>query len=279
MTAKCRWDREAEAYLADGEPCKRDEYGDPTKHCTARRSCSNHIGADERTCPRCIARVRSNLRRIPTLSALMLPVAITAGVNSEAANLAGPATSPVGWRERRVAQRWHLDAWEELGRITEHQHLHALETMEDDDSQHPYSVLTRWQMMIAEDYGHDLPERLSIVGAADYLDRHLARIAQDPEQDFPLLGNDLRNCRQHLEAAVSLAARKERGAPCPECTSEETGVGPRLVREYGHWCESEACEKFHYADESADVWVCPRNRDHEWSHEDYARWVEERKGA
>ena len=274
---KCKWDREAEAYLADGEPCKRDEYGDPTKHCTARRSCSNHVGADEQTCPRCIARVRSNLRRIPALSALMLPVAITAGVNSEAANLAGPATSPVGWRERRVAQRWHLDAWEELGRITERQHLHALETMEDDDSQHPYNVLTRWQMMIAEDYGHDLPERLTIVGAADYLDRQLARIAQDPEQDFPLLGSDLRRCRQHLETAVSLRAHKERGEPCPECRNE--GQVNRLVREYGHWCEDEGCERIHYDDDSADVWVCPRNRDHEWSHEDYSRWVEERKGA
>ena len=276
--SKCRWDNEAGDYLAGGEPCRHDDYGDKTHHCTARRTCSVHIGEDELTCPRCIARARGNLRKLTPLAALVLPVAVTAGVNSEAANLAGPAADPRGWRERRIAQKWHLDAWEETGRITERQHLHALVTMEDDDADHPYSVTTRWAMMIAEDYGHDLPV-LTVANAADYLDRQLARIANDPEQDFRLFASEVRKCRQHLEAAVSLAVRKERGAPCPECTSEETGVGPRLVREFGHWCESEVCERLHYADDSADTWVCPRDREHEWSHEDYSRWVEERKGA
>ena len=274
----CRWDREANDYMTDGEPCRTDEYGDPTKHCTARRTCSVHIGRDELTCPRCIGRVRANLRRITPLAALMLPVAITAGVNSEAAVLAGPAANPEAWSWRKVAARqggsWHMSL------------------IEDDDELHPYSVLTRWQLMIAEDYGHDLPERLSIAGAADYLDRNLARIANDPEQDLPLLAAELRRCRQHLEAVVSVAARKERGAPCPECVANEDGA-PRLVREYGHWCDDPDCERqFHHTtvrdprtgedvpDTTADRWVCPRNRDHWWSHEDYAKWIEERrKGA
>ena len=40
-----------------------------------------------------------------------------------------------------------------------------------------------------------------------------------------------------------------------------------------HWCENEDCQKLHYADDSGDRWVCPRNRDHWWSEEDYRRWV------
>ena len=73
---KCRWSNEAGEYLADGEPCKTDDYGDPTRHCTARRTCSVHIGEDELTCPRCIARARGNLRKLTPLAALVLPVAV-----------------------------------------------------------------------------------------------------------------------------------------------------------------------------------------------------------
>ena len=58
-------------------------------------------------------------------------------------------------------------------------------------------------------------------------------------------------------------------APCPMCATP----APRLNREYGHWCEDEDCQKLHYADDSGDRWVCPRNRDHWWSEEDYRRWV------
>src|SRR5690348_9354345 len=101
----CRWDNEAGDYLDDGEPCRRDEYGDPTKHCTARRTCAQHVGAGELTCARCIGRVRSTLRRIPALAALMPVVALEGGVNSEAASLAGPAADPEAWMWRRVAQR------------------------------------------------------------------------------------------------------------------------------------------------------------------------------
>jgi hypothetical protein len=143
---------------------------------------------------------------------------------------------------------------------------------------HPFSVRGRWAMLVAEDYGHDLPT-LTIANAADYLDRQLARIAQDPGQEFPLLASDLRKCLRHLETALALAARPERGAPCPECTSDETGVGPRLVRVYPHWCDDERCERFHFEDDSADEWVCPRDREHRWTHEDYERWIEERRAG
>lgn len=261
----CRYDREFADYLTpDGTPCLVDEYGDKTRHCTARRNCSVHVGAGEITCPRCIGRVRSLLRKIPDLAALMLPVALTAGVNSEAANLAGPAADVEAWSWRKVAARqgkaWHLSL------------------IEEDDELHPYTVLARWEAMIREDYDQPRDTPTTISEAADYLGRNLGRIAQDPEQDFPLLAHELRKCHQHLESVLATAKRPERGAPCPECTSEETGVGPRLVREFGHWCEDEACEKVHFADDSADVWVCPRDRDHTWEHEAYTRWIETRQG-
>ena len=184
-------------------------------------------------------------------------------MDSEAANLAGPAADVEAWTWRKVAARqgrsWHASL------------------VEDDDEQHPYTVTTRWQLMLSEDYTHPLPDRMTTLGAIDYLDRNLHRVAQDDAQDFPLLGRELRKCRNHLEAVLRDARTAERGAPCPDCTGEQTGVGPRLVREYGHWCESEACERLHYDDDSADRWVCPRDREHWWTHEDYTRWIEDRQ--
>jgi hypothetical protein len=263
----CRYDRDAEDYLIDGEPCRYDDYGDPTVHCRARLSCSQHIGRGEFSCARCVGRARTNVRQIALLAALMLPVAIGKGVNSEAANLAGPAADPRAERERREAMRRHLDTWETLERITERQHLHALVVMSDDDERHPYNVLTRWQMMLSEDYGHTLPAKMTTAGAADYLERNLHRIAQDPEQDFPLLARELRKCRSHLEAVLGDAEKAEKGQPCPECQTGDVFV--RLKREWGHWCESEDCERRHYIDDSGDMWICPRNPKHRWSEKDY----------
>lgn len=274
----CRYDRTAEDYLDDGEPCTTDEYGDPTNHCTARRSCAVHIGPDELTCPRCIGRVRANLRRIVDLSALTMVAALEATtVDTAAANLAGPAAHPRAWSERRIASRSFLATYAELGRITEAQHLAARLNMADDDDQHPYSVLGRWDMMTREDYDHPSDVPVSIANASAYLERQLPRIAQDPEQDFRLFAREIRDCAQHLEAVLATKVRPERGAPCPECTSEETGVGPRLVRRFGHWCDAEDCTRIHYDDDAGDTWRCPKDHDHEWSHEAYTNWVEERR--
>lgn len=262
---RCRYDRDRGDYLVDGDPCRVDEYGDPTHHCTATRTCANHVGEGELTCARCIGRARANLRRIPVVSRLMMLVALEDGVDSEAANLAGPAADPEAWSWRKIAARqgraWHLSL------------------VEDDDEEHPYLVLGRWDLMLREDYGHPSDDPLTIPSAAAYIERQLGRVAQDDGQDFPLLAREIRKCRNHLERVLRTAMMKQRGAPCPDCTTEETGVGPRLVREYGHWCEDPDCEKLHYTDDSADRWVCPRNRDHWWMHEDYDRWIEERHNA
>lgn len=261
--ASCKYDRDAGEYLRDGEPCKRDEYGDPTRHCTMTRSCSNHVGPGELTCARCLGRVRAYLKRIPTTSRLMMLIALEDGVNSEAANLAGPAADPEAWSWRKVAARqgkaWHLSL------------------IEEDDEEHPYTVLGRWDMMIRQDYDHPSDERVTIANAAAYLERQLGRIAQDEGQDFPLMAREIRKCHQHLERVLQTAQMKQRGAPCPDCTTEESGVGPRLVREYGHWCEEANCERLHFLDDTADQWVCPRNREHAWGHEAYTNWIEERR--
>ena len=260
----CRWSAELKDYvLPDGEPCRVDDYGDPTRHCQTTRSCSMHVAEGELCCARCLGRARTNLRRIPAVSRLMMLIALEDGVESEAANLAGPAADPEAWSWRKVAARqgksWHLSL------------------VEDDDEEHPALVLGRWDMMLREDYGHPSDTPLTIVNAADYLDRQLGRVAQDEDQDFPLMAREIRKCRNHLERVLRTAQSRQRGAPCPECTSEETGVGPRLVREYGHWCEAEECERLHYLDDSADMWVCPRNRAHAWTVEAYSNWIEQRE--
>jgi hypothetical protein len=257
----CRYDNDAEDYLLpDGERCKVDDYGDPTNHCTALRTCSQHVGEGELTCARCIGRTRRTLKQIPELATLMPTQAIADGVDSEAANLAGPAADPEAWSWRKVTARqggsWHLSL------------------IEDDDERHPYSVLTRWQMMLSEDWGHDLPEAMTIAGAAAYLDRNLSRLANDPEQDWPLFAREVRKVHSHMEAVLHNDARPERGAPCPECRAD--GHVVRLKRVYGHWCESEDCQRFHHADTSDDRWVCSRNRAHVWTHAAYSNYLEER---
>ena len=256
----CRYDRESKQYmLADGDPCRVDEYGDPTNHCKARVNCAQHIGQDEQTCIRCLNRARTNIRQIVLLSTLMMPVALGKGVNSEAANLAGPAADVDAWSWRKVAAKqgraWHVSL------------------VEEDDEHHPYTVLTRWQLMLSEDYGHPLPQAMSIMGAGAYLERNLGMVAQDPEQDFALLARELKTCRAHLEAVLGDAERAEKGQPCPSCRDEDKLV--RLRREWGHWCEAEDCEKLHYLDDSGDRWVCPRNHQHWWTEQDYRRYVDD----
>lgn len=264
----CRWDRDAEAYLtSEGELCKVDAHGDPTRHCTARRSCSWHVGADELTCGRCLASARLDLRWIGDLTPLLMTQALGDGVASEAAALAGPATDPRSWAGRRLAQGRHLTAWLLADRITEQQAAIAMANLEEDDKRHAERLVTTWARMMAEDYHHPLPERMTMSWCVEYLDRNLHRIAQDTEQDFPLLRRELKKCRQHLEAVLHNDEQRDRGAPCPDCVANEDGV-PRLVRDYAHGVKHDRY----------DQWRCPRNPEHVWSHHAYVAYVEERKG-
>jgi hypothetical protein len=259
----CKWDSEAQDYLTpDGDKCRHDEYGDPTKHCTARRTCSMHVGPEELTCARCVGRTRMDLRQIAQRSTELLDEAIEVGVNSEAANLAGPATDAEAWSWHKVSAKqgriWHVSL------------------VEDDDEHHPVTVTAVWCRMLAEDYGLDCPDLSNLAGNVAYLERLLGRVAQDPEQDFPLMAREIRKCRAHLESVLRDSLSPERGAPCPTCA--KVGVFVRLAREYSHWCTDEECtQPFHSTTDDFDVWICPRNKDHWWNPQGYADMLEERQ--
>lgn len=275
-----------------GEPeCRGCKVCPELDHCGAKRNCTWHIPAGTKTCGRCVGGVRTDLRWIGDLSALVYVQALADGVNSEAANLAGPGADPRALAAWRIARKSYLRTFEAAGRITEAQHLHALEALNDtDDQNHPYAVLTRWQMMIAEDYDHELPDRLSVFGAIGYLDRQLHRIANDEEQDFLNLKAEVKDCRKHLEAVLHNDDRPDRGLPCPLCRSAHRPtcdkpdcrgcVIVRLERRYAHWCEDPDCQRrYHPTDDASDIWQCPRDAEHWWGKSGYADLERERKGA
>lgn len=266
------------------DPCYRDVNGarftksahtpdcaDPTcrgcrlcpekRHCGHKRNCSWHVPHGELTCGRCIAGVRRDLRWIAALTSLLPVAAEGDGVDSQAMNLAGPFADPEAWTWRKVAARqgraWHVSL------------------IEDDDEHHPGRVLTTWERMIREDYDHPADTSATIAGASGYLDRHLYRIANDDGQDFPLLGRELRKCRQHLEAVLHNDDRPELGAPCPACHEEGVEKPPRLARKYA--------ERWEADDDSRDEWACPRVREHRWTEKDYrlrvADWHDEARAT
>jgi hypothetical protein len=243
------------------------------RHCSAKANCTWHVAEGQLTCGRCLAAARRDLRWIAALASLMLPAAVGAGVDSEAANLAGPTADPEAWTWRKVAARQGL-AWH-------------ISLIEDDDEYHPHAVIGIWARMLTEDYGHDMPEQATLTWCAAYVDRTLARVAHDDEQDFPQLARELRKCRQHLEAVLRNDDKPEKGAPCPTC--RDAGAIHRLRREYSHWCEDSDCEALHFStrfdadlcedvpDDSADVWRCPSNPEHWWTQQGYADLLEDRK--
>lgn len=286
----CKWDAEAGDYLNDGEPCRYDVDGWPTKHCTGktRKRCTQHVGRNELTCGRCISDTRQNLRWIPDLATLARVEALDDGVQSEAAMLAGPAADFAVFEARRALDRRWLYA-NIPGRNLERA-LTAL--LEPDDDLHPYSVLTRWHLMLAEDYGDELPARMSVANSTDYLTHNLNRFAQDPGQEFSLFRSEVRKVREHLEAVLHNSSGAERGALCPECVADCRGDSARkfsperLRREYAYW-KFEGEEKgwvLRYRTapglddeaEEHDRWVCPRNRAHVWGEAEYRKWIEER---
>jgi hypothetical protein len=97
--------------------------------------------------------------------------------------------------------------------------------------------------------------KITVATAAAYLDRQLDRIAQDPEQDFPLFTREMTACLARVEAALSVAQRREVGAPCPECEAP----APRLVM---HRVTTDLTG-------ASDTWRCPVNRDHRFTEAEY----------
>ena len=265
MNPKCRYVEGYGFYLPSHElncratdcdgckPCTHDEHGNPIKHCTARTHCGRHLDATHPlTCPRCIGRTRDDITAILRAVAELPEEATEAGVDSEAANLAGPAADPIRYWWRRCNEL----------RTTGDTEL-------EEDQHHPLAVLGRWELMLREDYEQDYAELppITIAGAARYLDVMLDVIAQDETQDWPLFASEIRACRSHLEDVLHTARRPETGAPCPSCTR-----APALVKRYAHWCEREACEREHDLSGADDAWVCPACKAR-WSEAEYRLWV------
>jgi hypothetical protein len=271
----CKWSSEAADYLTDRTPCRRDEHGDPTKHCTGRKGCSSHVGPRELTCGRCITDVRNHIRTIRDFAALMPTEALHDGVNSEAAVMAGPATDVRRWSDRQTTKLAALLAWEATGKISEQQYARGRAQVEDDDEWHPHTVLTRnhWLVAMTPDYPPP-PDVFTLVDSAAYLDQHLHRIAQDDRQDFAQLRREVRKCREHLETVLHNSTKLERGAPCPDCSGD--GHYVRLQRHYAHWCYEPDCCKEHHATDEADRWLCPKNHEHVWTVKAYRDYIEER---
>ncbi len=277
--SRCKWDREQSQYVKpDGEPCDQPR----REHCQARRSCGIHLGWGELTCARCVGRFKTTVQRVADLAPLMDAAATEAArIDSEAMVLAGPGVDPRAWLEYRLAATRHLDHWLKTGRINEDQHTAARNQIDDDET-HPYNVLTRWHMMLAEDYSHPLPERMTIAGSAAYLIRHAHVVAQDETQDFALMRKEVGKVRDRLESSLRISHFVQRGVECPDCRPEAVErkqPPPRLFRIYSHWCDDPECAKVHIATDELDIWQCPKVKDHWWSHEDYDKRLEERRAS
>ena len=291
----CRWDRATKRHLRAEHmpdcaptgclgcaPCTHDDDGNPVRHCRARSRCTTHLAWGEHVCPDCLAKVRTNLTAILDLLALMPAEAEEQGIHSEPANLAGPHAD-------YVTAQWRLINADRNG-----------ETVEELDMRDPYTCLTMYERTVREELGHDGTTLVSpTTGAtAGYLAWALTDLARD-EEGAVLVGallSDTGALVSHLEAALHDSRTPERGAPCPACVDamaerkeelQAAGVpedewpklrAQRLVRIYGHHCTDEACEKIHYEDDRGDVWRCPADREHEWSHDAYSRWIEDRRG-
>ena len=217
------------------EPCEpRDEQGNPLDHCTARGSCGEHVPRGVLTCNRCIGKARATLTTIETLSAVLIDEAIEVGVDSEAANLAGPAADPeaVMWR-RTTAARPHFDADGIL--------VHSFGSVAYDEELHPLSVLGTWDFMLREDY--DLPTGLQVTVSRSvaFLSGLLTKFANDKHQDFPLFVREIGACRAHLEDVLHEGHRVERGARCAKCQATN------LIKRYRDNDKTGA----------KDVWFCP----------------------
>jgi hypothetical protein len=263
--ARCRWDAETNSYLTpDGETCDTPRSG----HCTARRTCSQHLAWGELTCARCIGRTRANIRRIADVAPLLPTVALEARrIDSEAVTLAGPACDVEAWSWRKIAAKQGV-AWHQS-------------QVEEDDDWHPYTVLVRWAHMLSEDFGADRPEVWTITNAAAFLERVLHRVANAEDQDFRLLRSEIERCRNRLDGPGVLRVRPspERGASCPTCKAENPKSVEQLVRTYSHWCDDEDCTKIHTTSDELDIWRCPRDPEHWWNAQGYANMLKERKVA
>ena len=215
----------------------------PEPHCTARTHCTRHVEPTELTCPTCLSKTRGDLAQIVAMHHAMSDEAQHRGVNSEAANLAGPEADPYSYEARRVWTARTMGLF--LGELS------------DLEPEGPLTVLGGYDMRLRDDYGPRTTLRITVASAARYLDGILHRLANDPHQDFPLFVREVAACRAHMEAVLHDSRAPETGAPCPEC-SDDTGTGPALVKRYDD----------HDVTGASDRWECPACKAW-WSEADY----------
>lgn len=221
-------------------------------HCELNGRCAEHVEHDAGiyTCPRCIGKVKREVRQIVERYAELPEEIEVKGVDSEALNLHGPAASAEQLAARR---RWEADrGWCDFPR-----------TLAADDPHHPYAVLGRWDMAIRESYGPATDLFVTVSRAADYLTGPVvARFAHT--QEFEDFARDVSRCLTHLETVLSDSREPEKGAPCPTCREEGVAYGaPRLRKRYGADVRGRD-----------DTWHCPRDPAHWWSHVDYRSRVD-----
>lgn len=190
----------------------------PERHCQVcgiEHTTLEGRGSDQ-TCAGCIADVRSNLASIETMSGKLIDEAIHHGIDSEAANLAGPSIdTPEGieaWGYRRMSML--------MGRIP---------GIEQDD-RHPLWVLGSWETLAREhlDQAADESRRITLDTAKGYLERQLHTLAQDEQFPFDDLAKDVDRCRAHVEDVLRDGEQIEKGAPCMKCKrplTKTTDVG------------------------------------------------------
>lgn len=237
----CRWtdagwltvEHRGECKGADCAGCKPC----PKTHCAMRGRCPEHVEESTgiRTCPGCIGRTRSDLSSIVDLYAVIPTEAQEVGIDTEAADLAGPAATP----EQRAARRARG------------------EILEPDDQQHPYAVLGRWDMALRESLGPQTDLFVTVTRAADYLDGVLD--GPFPHGDeFEAFASQIQSCRAHLEEVLTDSRRPEEGAPCPACRERGIERPARLVKRYRDDDKTGA----------RDRWVCP-DCSASWEEADY----------
>lgn len=214
----------------------------PWPHC--RRCGKEHA---EHTCPGCLADVRTDLAEIVRLCATLPAEVEHRGIDSEAMNLLGPAADPesIG----------HMRASVAVGRVP----ADWLEVADDD--RHPLLVLGTWQQAYAEAFEHVDPVRITINGAASYLDRNLAYIGAEADVPFEDFARQIADCRSHIERVLHDGEQVETGAPCMNCEKPLRRVfgGSPLPWSYRDGSSPLAGE---------DGWACARCK--EWrSEQDY----------
>lgn len=162
-------------------------------------NCQTHA---ETVCPACLGKVREHLGEIVRLSGTPLfEETLAKGANSEAAHLHGPSADPVQWRQRGdYGHRYQAGVTHMMGEL------------------HPLWVLGTWDLLATEHLGHKRTQRAGIRSSAAYLDLNLNYLAADVEFDFPVLAQEVADCRNHLERVLHDGEQRERGAPCLTCS-------------------------------------------------------------